>query len=475
MLPRSAGWVALWIVAIVATAAATSLEAPAAFAQVGPSTSASASLDAPVAAASVEAGVEASVAADPSSTPLPLPSLSRSENDAASASKNETPPANTTPPSNETPPANRTPPAPPMLAPRNQSLEGRAGETAEYRVVVSNPADVPQDVSLSLRHPSAWTVDLRPWNLSLEPGASATVLGTIRTSNALTGESGTVVIEARATGGSDTAIVEACFHGQLTDPCACPPPPSNETNNTRPPPPTNDTNGTRPPPPSNGTNETRPPPTNETGNGTRPPANETPTAAPKLSPRNQSVVGSPGEILPFRLVVENPASLAQRVFVSSSQHAGWDVHIEPTNLTLAPGERAMIHGSLRAPSALLGEIATFEITARGASGADTAYVTACVRGALQDPCAGWSTNSTNATQPSRGIATGDQTQPPPSNQTRSPEPGPIPRTNDTAPAERQSHEGDGTEDAGSDEAARPEDDADASATSETRIRVEAEV
>lgn len=377
MLPRHAPWaVAAVCLMIVATAGAASYATPA-FASVEVQARASASHT----EAAAETGAEI-----PASSPGPAPRGS-------SPHPRHGPSANGTPPGNHTPPANNTT-VPPHLAPREQWVVNNSSR-AEFGLVVRNPARVAQEVGLQAftnhAQPAVgWNIQLSPPIVMLGPGESRRIHGSVEAPTPLGGIMD-LTVYAFGEDGYDTAHVVACLRS-IVQRC--------EASGA-----TNETNGTRPP-----TNET--PPRNETP--PPPPTNNTTAIpAPRLAPREQWVTSNTTNTsrVEFRLVVTNPARVAQTVIIGTSAPDGWFVAVSPAEVTLAPGESARLHGSIDGPVVIGGQ-GTVVVHAWGASATDRAQVHACFRSLVQK-CPTTPTNDTppgnHTPPPSPG---GNSTSPP---------------------------------------------------------------
>lgn len=185
---------------------------------------------------------------------------------------------------------------------------------------------------------------------------------------------------------------------------------SSHDNDTR-----NDSRNDSNPPP--GDNETRLP------NGTR---NET-LPAPSISPEHQSLVGDYGDAVAFEVVVTNPATQPQVVGVSMSLPHAWRGRVDAYNSTLGPGDSVTVTGYVQALAPVPAR-ATVTLTATGRDGSDFASLDVCFRTPLLQSCP----------TPPPGNDTGNETRPPPRNETQPPKN--DTRDNETQPPGNETQE-----------------------------------
>lgn len=152
-------------------------------------------------------------------------------------------------------------------------------------------------------------------------------------------------------------------------------------------------------PPPRG-NETLPPP-----NGTR---NET-LPAPEISPENQSLVGRYGDAVSFEVVVSNPASQTQVVGVSLRLPHAWRGRVDAYNSSIAPGDSVTVTGYVQALAPAPSR-ATVTLTAAGRDGSSVASLDVCFITPILQSCP----------PPAPGNGTGNETRPPPRNETQPP-------------------------------------------------------
>ena len=221
LLPRHSGWVAAFVLTLLmAAVGAASEREPLTAAAI----QARGSLDARTTGAGAQAELRASVALDAELPPSSLaPALPAPEN----ASRPERPPpSNASEPSEggtpaQEPTANESAPeaapvadAPAQLEPAQQNLSGQAGAPIRFVLLLTNTADVPQDVTLGVEAPAGWNVSISPSSAKLGARETVEVRGHVVTPR-LVGTLGTIAVIAHGSGGDDAAYVDLCTNGEL--------------------------------------------------------------------------------------------------------------------------------------------------------------------------------------------------------------------------------------------------------------------
>jgi hypothetical protein len=146
--------------------------------------------------------------------------------------------------------SNETPPPPPptnnttssaSFSPATRSVSGQAGSTVTFSVTLTYEGDAARPFDISITNTGGFNVSVAPRNVTLAPGESVELHGTIDAPGLVerfVGKAGTVHLFANgnssaSSGPSAMATIHACFRGLITSPCAAPTPPGNETNGTR--------------------------------------------------------------------------------------------------------------------------------------------------------------------------------------------------------------------------------------------------